>query len=131
MNYLYWLVLKGQQTMTSEQRKNKRRQEWRHFTRKYWKLRAKEITSSITFSPENINRMKLGKAPRRFALVRHIETGRCIEAHLPLELHHVFGMNPATPQDEQTVLELWPHQHSLCDEHRKVNFEFIEWRGKL
>lgn len=73
--------------------------------------------------------MKMGKAPRRLALVRHKETGLTLEMHLPLELHHVFGMNTETPQEEQTVVELWPHQHDESDPSRHFNFEFIEWRG--
>lgn len=117
--------------MTSEQKKNKRRQEWRHFTRKYWKEMAKDITRQMVFSEENVNRMKMGKAPRRLALVQHKTTGLTIEMHLPIELHHVFGMNCDTPQEDQTVIELFPHQHDAADPSRHFNFNFIEWRGFL
>lgn len=115
--------------MTSEQKKNKRRQEWRHFTRKYWKELAAYLGTEGPYSIENINRMKMGKAPRRLALVRHKKTGLTVEMHLPVELHHVFGMNCDTPQEDQTVIELFPHEHDAADPSRHFNFEFVEWRG--
>ncbi len=115
--------------MTRIKRKNLRRKSWRAFTKAYWRSAAKDFTRHMSFSEENINRMKMGRAPRRLALVRHKKTGLTIEMHLPVELHHVFGMNLDTPQEEQTVIELFPHQHDATDPSRHFNFEFVEWRG--
>lgn len=115
--------------MTYMERKNKRRQAWRSFTKRYWKNEARREDSQFQYSQENINRMSLGRAPRRLALVRHIKTGKVIEMHLPVELHHVFGLQEDTPQEDQTVVELYPHQHAACDPDRKFPFEFIQWVG--
>lgn len=115
--------------MTSEQRKNKRRQAHRNFTKSYWRQAAREEDTSWEYSPENITRMKMGKAPRRLALIEHVSTGERIEYHAPVELHHVFGMQEDTPQEDQTIVELWPWQHAATDPDRKFSWEFVEWRG--
>lgn len=109
--------------------KNKRRQAHRNFTKSYWRAIARSEDAQFQYSQENINRMELGMAPRRLACVQHKKSGLLVEVHLPLELHHVFGMKEDTPQEDQTIIEMWPHQHAACDPDRKVNYEFIEWRG--
>ena len=115
--------------MTSLQKKNKKRQAWRHFTSKYWKKRAGELGSWLIYSPYNLSRMAMGKAPRRLALLRHKTTFEVIEFHAPVELHHVFGHSSEAPQEDQTIVELYPWQHSECDPDRKFPYEFVQWVG--
>src|ERR1041384_1857955 len=102
--------------MTSEQKKNKKRQSHRIFAKSYWRKQARLFSGTGIFSEENINRMKRGLSPRRLALLIHRDTGEKVEMFVPRELHHVFGMKEEVPQEEQTIVELYPWQHADCDE---------------
>lgn len=97
--------------------------------RKYWKERAQEVGTHLIYSPENITRMNRGLPPRRLALLRNKKTNETVEFHAPIELHHVFGLKDDTPQEDQTLVELWPWQHSACDPDRKFCWEFVQWVG--
>lgn len=105
------------------------RQAHRTHSKRYWKNKALELATSLIYSPENINRMRRGSPPRRLAIIRNIKTGETLEFHAPLELHHVFGINDRSPQEEQTLIELYPWQHADCDDSRKFNWQFVQWVG--
>lgn len=100
----------------------------RHFMARHWKEIGNSPDAHWSYSPENITRMKMGKAPRRLAVLESTKTGETIEFHAPLELHHVFGINDRKP-DEQTVLELYPWQHAQSDESRHFPWSFVRWIG--
>ena len=105
------------------------RQAHRTNSKRYWKARSKELGSWLIYSPSNLTRMARGLAPRRLALLRHIETGEVIEFHAPIELHHCFGNQAEVPQEEQTLIELYPWQHAACDDSRHFKWDFVQWLG--
>lgn len=105
------------------------RQAHRTHSKRYWKERSKQVGVHLIYSPENIARMSMGYPPRRLALIRNKKTGIQIESHVPVELHHVFGIKSDIPQEEQTLVEVYPWQHAACDEDRKYSWEFVQWLG--
>lgn len=105
------------------------RQAHRNHTRRYWKERAQEEKHSGRYSEENLTRMRRGLAPRRLALLRSTVTGETVEFHAPIELHHVFGISGDYPQEEQTIIELYPWDHAACDEERNFSWKFVQWVG--
>lgn len=115
--------------MSKRSNQRPERQAHRTNTKRYWKKIAEANEVTGIYSLENLNRMRLGSAPRRLALLRHKRSGLVVEMHVSVELHHVFGNKAEVPQEEQTLVELYPWQHDACDPDRKFGFEFIEWRG--
>lgn len=105
------------------------RQAHRTHTKRYWKAKGQQIETILSYSPENVNRMQAGYAPRRLAIVRHKVTGKTIETHVPVELHHVFGNRADTPQEDQTLVEVYPWQHAAMDPDRHYHWEFVQWVG--
>lgn len=115
--------------MSKSTDKKPERQAHRTHSKRYWKEKAEQYQSSMIYSPENLTRMRRGLSPRRLAQLQNTRTGEVIEYHAPVELHHVFGNKAEQPQEDQTIVELYPWQHAACDDSRHFHWNFIEWRG--
>lgn len=115
--------------MSKKTNQKPERQAHRTHSKRYWKNKAEEFATSLIYSPENIARMKMGYPPRRLALIQNNKTGETIEFHAPIELHHVFGIKGDVPQEDQTLVELYPWQHAACDTDRKFGWTFVQWIG--
>lgn len=116
-------------TMSRSTDMKPQRQAHRTNSKRYWKQKAEQFARTGVFSEENLTRMRRGLAPRRLAKLAHKETGEVIEFHAPIELHHVFGNKAEIPQEEQTLVEVYPWQHAQVDEDRRFKWNFVQWVG--
>lgn len=115
--------------MSKSSRDSEKRQDFKETRRRYWRAKAREFATTLSFSVENLNRMRRGLPPRRLAIIRHVETGETIEFHAPIELHHIFPLNGNKLVDEQAFIECYPWQHASVDDSRKFKWEFVCWVG--
>lgn len=102
---------------------------WKKARRDYWRREYQLAKEFTYYNQNNLNRMRLGLAPQREALLVHPKTGIEIYKFVSLELHHVFGLNLDTPHETQTLVEVWPWQHAMMDEDRKYPWQFVRWVG--
>lgn len=107
------------------------RNRFKNWRRRYWRDQVNVYPETRIEDEQNLQRMRNGQPPRRLATVRHKRDGYLFEVLVVKELHHVFGIHPEEDDDDQTVIELWPWEHSLCDPDRVVTYEFVKWGGLL
>lgn len=77
---------------------------WTTSRRRYWKQRAREDPDE--FSPEDLERMRKGAAPRH------------PDYDVPKELHHIKPRREGGSDDPDNLLEVWPWEHDAIDPFR-------------
>jgi len=78
---------------------------WTAAREEYWKKRAEEALEG-EFSPENLARMRQGKAPLHD------------ELRVPKELHHKIPQREGGPHSTDNLEEMWPWEHEAVDPYR-------------
>ena len=78
---------------------------WDTVRARYWKNKA--YYNSGSYSSENLELMKKGRAPRYDTI------------DVPKELHHEKGRNIENPHNINNLQEVWPWEHAEIDKHRK------------
>jgi hypothetical protein len=100
---------------------------WRTATSRYWQNRAANAEPA-EFSPQNLGRMRAGRAPVVRIIARIRATGEEVELFVARELHHIEGRAIPDPHNPTNLQEVWPWEHEAIDPNRHLGYDFLRFR---